>query len=132
MQFRTYPTFQCEIIGKDAKHGKVSHGGIDAALYATTRDKTDNRKQLEGMIKRDREGFMKKYYGFYRSAGKKPVGYEEFKEKLNGKDVAWLVSKYYVTSIFVMIKGREQQFLEYLYRVAKSQSKLSAVHLKVQ
>jgi hypothetical protein len=42
------------------------------------------------------------------------------------------VSKYYVTSIFVMVKGREQQFLEYLYRGAKSQSKLSSVHLKVQ
>lgn len=132
MQFRTYPTFQCEIIGKDAKHGKVSHGGIDAALYATTRDKTDNRKQLEGMIKRDREGFMKKYYGFYRSTTKKPVDYETFKENLKSKNVEWLVSKYYVTSIFVMIRGREQQFMEYLYRVAKSQSKLSAVHLKVQ
>jgi hypothetical protein len=44
----------------------------------------------------------------------------------------WLVSKYYVTSIFIMIKGREQQFMDYLFRVAKSQSPLSAVHLKVQ
>lgn len=132
MQFRTYPTFQCEIIGKDAKHGKVSHGGIDSALYAATRDKTDNRKQLEAMIKRDRDGFMKKFYGFYNGAVDKPVDYDKFVDNLKGKNVEWLVSKYYVTSIFVMIRGREQQFMEYLYRVAKSQSKLSAVHLKVQ
>jgi len=131
MQFRTYPTFQCEIIGKDAKHGKVSHGGIDSALYATTRDKTEDRRKLETMIKKDREGFLKKFYGFYSGAVDKPVDYDKFVENLKGKNVEWLVSKYYVTSIFVMIRGKEQQFMEYLYRVAKSQSKLSAVHLKV-
>lgn len=132
IQFRTYPTFQCEIIGKDAKHGKVSHGGIDSALYAVTRDKTENRQQLETLIKKDREGFIQKFYGFYTSAVTNPVDIETFTKNLSGKNVEWLVSKYYVTTIFVMVKGREQQFMEYLYRVAKSQSTLSAVHLKVQ
>lgn len=132
MQFRTFPTFQCEIIGKSAKHGKIGHGGIDAALYATIRDKTDNRKQLESSIKKDRESFLKKFYGFYDSAVSNPVNYETFVKELENKNVEWLVSKFYVTSIFVMIKGREQQFMEYLYRVAKSQSPMSAVHLKVQ
>lgn len=132
IQFRTFPTFQCEIIGQKAKHGKVSHGGIDAALYATTRDKTENRKQLESLIKSDRGGFLKKFYGFYNGAVDKPVDYDTFVKNLSGKNVEWLVSKYYVTSIFVMIKGREQGFMDHLYRVAKSQSKLSAVHLKVQ
>jgi len=131
MQFRTYPTFQCEIIGKDAKHGKVSHGGIDSALYAVTRDKTENRRELESMIKKDREKFLKKFYGFYDGAVPNPVDYKTFAKNLQGKNVEWLVSKYYVTSIFVMIRGREQKFMEYLYRVAKSESKLSAVHLKV-
>tara|TARA_R110000764_G_scaffold32536_5_gene73607 strand:- start:565 stop:1872 length:1308 start_codon:yes stop_codon:yes gene_type:complete len=132
IQFRTYPTFQCEIIGRDAKHGKLSHGPIDAALYATTRNMTDNRKKLETMIKSDRDGFLKKFYGFYDGAVDKPVDYDTFTKNLEDKTTEWLVSKYYVTSIFVMVKGREQQFLEYLYRGAKSQSKLSSVHLKVQ
>lgn len=131
IQFRTFPTFQCEIIGQKAKHGKVSHGGIDAALYAVTRDKTENRKQLESYIKKDRESFLNKFYGFYDGAVDRPVDRETFGKNLAGKNIEWLVSKYYVTSIFVMIKGREQQFMDYLYRVAKSQSPLSAVHLKV-
>jgi hypothetical protein len=132
MQFRTFPTFQCEIIGKAAKHGKVSHGGIDAALYATSMNKTDNRKQLESFIKKDRDAFLDKFYGFYDGAVNNPVDKETFKKNLQGVTTEWLVSKYYVTSIFIMIKGREQQFMDYLFRVAKSQSPLSAVHLKVQ
>ena len=132
MQFRTFPTFQCEIIGKAAKHGKVSHGGIDAALYATNRDKTDNRKDLESSIKKDRDAFLDKFYGFYDGAVDRPVDKETFKKNLEGVTTEWLVSKYYVTSILVMIKGREQQFMDYLFRIAKSQSPLSAVHLKVQ
>jgi hypothetical protein len=131
MQFRTYPTFQCEIIGNKAKHGKVSHGGIDAALYAVTRDKTENRKQLEAFIKKDRDAFLDKFYGFYDGAVDNPVDKETFKSNLENKKVDWLVSKYYITSIFVMIKGREQEFVSYLTRVAKSQSPMSAVHLKV-
>lgn len=132
MQFRTYPTFQTEIVGKKAKHGKVSHGGIDAALYATTGDRTENRKSLEAMIRKDRDSFLEKFYGFYDGAVSNPVDLETFKNNLEKKDANWLVSKYYVTSIFVMIKGREQQFMDYLYRVAKSESPMSAVHLKVQ
>lgn len=132
IQFRTFPTFQCEIIGKDAKHGKLSHGPIDSALYATTRSMTDNRRNLESMIKKNREEFLKKFYGFYNSAVDRPVDYDTFSKNLEDKTTEWLVSKYYVTSIFVMVRGREQQFLEYLYRGAKSQSKLSSVHLKVQ
>lgn len=132
MQFRTFPTFQCEIIGKSAKHGKVSHGPIDSALYATNRNKTDNRKQLESFIKKDLKGFLDKFYGFYTSAVPNPVDREKFGENLKGKTTEWLVSKYYVTTIFTMVKGREQEFMDYLYRLAKSQSKLSSVHLKVQ
>jgi hypothetical protein len=132
MQFRTFPTFQCEIIGKAAKHGKVSHGPIDSALYATNRNKTENRRQLESSIKSDREGFLDKFYGFYTSAVLNPVDREKFGENLKGKTIEWLVSKYYVTTIFTMVKGREQMFMDYLYRLAKSQSKLSSVHLKVQ
>jgi hypothetical protein len=131
IQFRTFPTFQCEVIGKKAKHGKVSHGGIDSALYATTRNKTEARKTLEAEIKKDREGFLDKFYGFYSGEVTNPVDRQEFSKKLASKNVEWLVSKYYVTTIFTMIKGREQDFMSSLYRVAKSESADSAVHLKV-
>lgn len=132
IQFRTFPTFQCEIIGKAAKHGKVSHGGIDSALYAVSRNTSENRKGLEREIKNDRDSFLKKFYGFYKGAVASPVDLKTFKENLKDKNVEWLTSKYYVTTIFTMIRGKEQEFMNFLYRIAKSQSPMSAVHLKVQ
>ena len=133
IQFRTFPTFQCEIgEGSKAKHGKVSHGGIDKALQATTGTKTENRKILENQIRKNRESFLDKFYQYYKSAENNPVSREEFGNNLSSKNVDWLVSKYYVTMIFTTIRGKEPLFMELLYRVAKSQSKLSAVHLKVQ
>ena len=50
---------------------------------------------------------------------------------LQKKDFEWHVSKYMVLELFTAIKGREQQVLDYLVRIAKSQTKNSAVHLKV-
>jgi len=101
-------------------------------LYATTTSRLENRKQLEASIKKDREGFLDKFYNFYTGTTNKPVSREDFGKELSSKNIEWLVSKYYVTTLFTMVKGREQEFMTYLYRVAKSQSKLSAVHLKVQ
>ena len=101
------------------------------ALYATTMNRTENRKTLEGEIRKDKEAFLDKFYQFYTGAVDSPVDRQEFSKKLANKDVAWLVSKYYVTTIFTMIKGKEQDFMTYLYRVAKSESADSAVHLKV-
>jgi len=131
IQFRTFPTFQCEIIGKKAKHGKVSQGGIDAALYATTRNRLEVRKTIEAEIRSDREAFLDKFYGFYTGAIDNPVDRQTFGTKLKNKDSNWLVSKYYVTTMFTMVKGKEQQLMTMLYRVAKSESADSAVHLKV-
>ena len=51
---------------------------------------------------------------------------------LKGKSVDWLMSKYMVTELFTSIKGKEQQVFVDLFRNAKSQSKNSAAHLKIQ
>ena len=130
IQFRTFPTFQAEIGGKKAKHGKVSQGNIDNILFDLTGKKLLNRKTLESEIKKDKDSFLNRFFPMYASAVDKAVKKEDFVKELSGKNVEWLVSKYYVVSIFTMIKGREQKFMEGLYRYAKSQSKLSAVHLK--
>lgn len=130
IQFRTFPTFQAEIGGKKAKHGKVSQGNIDNILFELTGKKLHDRKLLETEIKGSRDIFLNRFFSMYASAVDRPVKKENFVDELSGKSVEWLVSKYYVVSIFTMIKGREQKFMEGLYRYAKSQSKLSAVHLK--
>jgi len=130
IQFRTFPTFQAEIGGKKAKHGKVSQGNIDNVLFELTGKKLHDRKLLETEIKGSRDVFLNRFFSMYASGVDRPVNKENFIDELSGKSVEWLVSKYYVVSIFTMVKGREQKFMEGLYRYAKSQSKLSAVHLK--
>ena len=56
---------------------------------------------------------------------------EELIANLEKKGFEWSVSKYMVLELFTSIKGREQQVLDYIVRIAKSQTKNSAVHLKV-
>ena len=51
---------------------------------------------------------------------------------LKGKSVDWLMSKYMVTELFTSIKGKEKEVFVNLFRIAKSQTKNSAVHLKIQ
>ena len=130
MQFRTFPTFQCEIIGKKAKHGKVSYGGIsDAMKDAVGRPLTD-KKTLETLYKKDPDLFLKQYYQMY-SKIQGALTEDKFREALKGKSVDWLMSKYMVTELFTAIEGKEQDVLTYLFRIAKSQTKASAPHLKV-
>jgi hypothetical protein len=100
-------------------------------LYATTRNRLEVRKTIEAEIRSDREAFLDKFYGFYTGAIDNPVDRQTFGTKLKNKDSNWLVSKYYVTTMFTMVKGKEQQLMTMLYRVAKSESADSAVHLKV-
>lgn len=131
VQFRTFPTFQAEVIGKKAKHGKLSHGGIESILKDVTGGSLDPRKQLESEIRSKTSVFLDRFHAMYSSAVSDPVDRQEFEKKLQGKDTNWLVSKYYVTSIFSQIKGREQEFLSRIYQIAKSQTKESSIHLKV-
>ena len=56
---------------------------------------------------------------------------DKFREARKGKSVDWLMSKYMVTELFTAIEGKEQDVLTYLFRIAKSQTKASAPHLKV-
>ena len=131
MQFRTFPTFQCEIIGKKAKHGKVSYGGIsDAMQDAVGRPLTD-KKTLETLYKKDPDSFLKQYYQMYSKISG-AVDEDAFRKALSGKSVDWLMSKYMVTELFTAIEGKEQDVLTYLFRIAKSQTKASAPHLKIQ
>lgn len=131
IQFRTFPTFQCEIIGKKAKHGKVSYGGISDAMNDAVGRELTSKKTLEALHKKDPKTFFKQYYQKY-SKTYKPVSEKEFMSNLKGKSVDWLMSKYMVTELFTSIKGKEQQVFVDLFRNAKSQSKNSAAHLKIQ
>tara|TARA_B110000977_G_scaffold129014_1_gene164591 strand:+ start:2093 stop:3379 length:1287 start_codon:yes stop_codon:yes gene_type:complete len=130
IQFRTFPTFQCEIIGKKAKHGKVSYGGISDAMKDAVGRPLTQKKVIEQMLKNKPDMFYDNFWKNYSMTSEKDSK-ETLMANLQKKDFEWHVSKYMVLELFTAIKGREQQVLDYLVRIAKSQTKNSAVHLKV-
>ena len=136
MQFRTFPAFQAEIIGKQAKHGKLSgdsgaNSPIGKVLTGAGAEPIPPRKEITNMIKRENDKFFELFYGEYLAAGEdSKVTLEEFKKKLGKKDSNWLESKYLVTFMFNRLSGKEQKFLSLAYRYAKSESEDSCVHLK--
>ena len=137
IQFRTFPTFQAEIIGKAAKHGKVSGGqGASSPMGKVMKlagaKPLEDQKQLVQMFRKNKDGFMKKWYDEYNKSPNAKLTLDKFKELAKNKDDNWAVSKYLVTSIFNSLKGKEQKFLTLMFRFASSQSANSAVHLKVK
>jgi len=136
MQFRTFPSFQAEIIGRQAKHGKLSgdsgaNSPIGKVLTAAGADTIPARSDVTNMIKRENDKFFELFYNEYLAAGEDSrVALEDFKKKLGKKDSGWLESKYLVTFMFNRLSGKEQKFLALAYRYAKSESEDSCVHLK--
>ena len=136
VQFRTYPTFQCEIIGKSAKHGKVSGGSGSSSIMGIIMYKVgvtplETQRPLVSLYRNNREQFMNQWYTLYSASGEKDMTFNEFKFAAREKDDNWCVSKYLVTQVFNNISGREQKFLSELIRYAKSESPNSSVHLKI-
>ena len=135
IQFRTFPAFQGEIIGKSAKHGKISgdggpRGPIGIVMKQVGADPIPARKEITAMIRRERDKFFAMFYNEYvRSGGK--VGKEEFIKNYDKKDTGYLESKYLGTLMLNNLKGREQKFLTLAFAYAKSAVKgKSCVHLK--
>ena len=137
IQFRTFPAFQGEIIGKTAKHGKISGdagpaGPIGIVMKKSGATSIPPRREITTLIKRDRDEFFQMFFDEYLRAGETSVDtIEKFTKKFKGKDSGYLESKYLVTLMFNELKGREQKFLSLAYRYAKSISANSSVHLKV-
>ena len=136
IQFRTFPAFQGEIIGKVAKHGKISGDGgptgpIGIVMKKVGAKPIPPRKDVTRMIKSNYNNFMKLFYNEYLRAGQKNIPLKQFEQNFKGKDSGYIESKYLVTLMFNEIKGREQKFLSLAFRYAKSISANSSVHLKV-
>ena len=136
MQFRTFPAFQGEIIGKNAKHGKLSGDGgpkgpIGIVMAQSGAEPIPARKEVTSMIRKDRERFFDKFYEEYLYSGGK-VKKEEFIANYEKKDIGYIESKYLGTLMLNNLKGREQKFLSLAFAYAKSSVKgKSCVHLKV-
>ncbi len=138
IQFRTFPTFQGEIgSGNKAKHGKVSGGAGSKSLMGQMMVQAgatpiEDQKALVRMFRSQKDQFMQKWYDAYTKSPNPPMTFDEFIKEVGNKDDNWCVSKYLVTTLFNNIKGKEQAFLNLMFRYASSASPDSAVHLKVK
>jgi len=136
VQFRTFPTFQCEIIGKTAKHGKVSGGDGPKSMMGMMMTQVGAtalpvQKDIIDMYRNRYDEFVNAFFGEYQKAGQKD-DFDTFKINLKTKDDNWSVSKYLATLVFNNVKGKESAFINAMLRYAKSESAESAVHLKVK
>ena len=134
-QFRAFSTFQGEIKGKKANHGKISGGGgpdgpLGRIMKQVGAAPLPEQKKISSMIRKERDRFFELFYNEYvRSGGK--VKKEEFIKNYDKKNTVGIVSKYLGTLMLNNLKGREQKFLTLAFPYAKSSVKgKSCVHLK--
>lgn len=133
IQFRGFPTWQGEIKGKTANHGKVSGGPVKNIVEKFVNEKLDTQQVIEGYIKTKNKNFYKKFYEYYSKLVTKGVKFDEFFQIVSKKDLNWQSSKYLGTQlVYVMKTSRNRQIiLSSIINYAKSQSDFSAPHLKV-
>ena len=137
IQFRTFPTFQCEIIGVVAKHGKISGGDGPKSVMGKIMKRVgaephEAQREVAATHKKNPKVFFDRWHKKYLEAGFKSVARKGFEKLASGRDANWCVSKYLVTTVMNNIRGKEQEFLTEILKYAKSQSSDSAVHLKVK
>jgi hypothetical protein len=162
IQFRGSPTWQGEIIGKTAKHGKISGGPVNNILMKHTRGSVDSqgnvdtqvrvlRRQFDDLSKVEngskkeqdlqksimKNQFLKNFHKLYQSVtGDRKTSLEAFVGEIQGKEHNWITSKYLGAQLIdIMNKSSPQQqqmVMSAIMNYAKSQSESSAPFLKVQ
>lgn len=135
IQFRGFPlTWQGEIKGKTANHGKLSGGPVKSIVDRYSTEKLDSQSTVEAGIKGKNKSFYKKFYGYYKSVeGKGAVSEAEFTKIVQAKPLDWQVSKYLGTQlIHILNKSKNRQMIvSGMINYAKSQSDYSAPYVKV-
>ena len=133
IQFRGFPTWQGEIKGKTANHGKVSGGPLKVIVDRNSSTKLDTQLIVESQIKRKDKNFYKKFYDYFKGLGEK-MKYEDFVKNVSSQDLNWQSSKYLGTQlIYILESGKKKQLiLSSIINYAKSQSEFSAPHIKVE
>jgi len=145
IQFRTFTfapsSWQGEISGKYAKHGKVSYGVIYKFIESTaSRRRLTNATLLKNNFAKGDEKTLKKFYEYYKKFDKKDMPklkFEEFIQKYNEKGeekVSWAYSKYLGCEVIDIIEDEkiEDKFVSKAVQYATSTSDLSGPFVKME
>ena len=137
IQFRTFPSFQCEVIGRFSKHGKITGSDGPKSVMGKIMEQAgaeplDTQRSVMNRFREQKKALLDTWFSIYCLTDEETLSYDEFISNINEKDKNWCVSKFLVTQTFKNIRGFEQRFLSGLLRYAKSESEKSSVHLKVK
>lgn len=138
IQFRTFGglTFQGEIKGKNANHGKVSYGPVQTLLKQLKLPPLYQKQFLLNAIDSHDKNVLHDFYSQYTrySVDGHKFSYDEFVEELYTKDKDWIYSKMIGCQLIDIISKHriENEFITACIQYASSSSELSAPFLKIQ
>jgi hypothetical protein len=137
IQFRTFPeTFQGEIKGKNANHGKVSYGPIQTILRLLNLPSLDCIKELRERITKEDLAMFEEFYFMYRThcTDDTLLDLDSFVLKCKEKGAAWIFSKFLSLQLVnIIVKfGRGNEFVTACIRYASSSSEQSAPFVKLE
>jgi len=129
IQFRTFEnmsSFQGEIIGTEAKHGKISLGLINQLLTKSGLPQTENPNEVKNLIKTPNPKFkvlfekhiQGDFKNFYKEAG-------------DDKKYSKFLALNLIDIVSSAPKKQRNAFISSLVNYAKSQSDISSVFIKV-
>lgn len=137
IQFRTFSAFsyQGEIKGKNANHGKISYGPINSILKSLKMPQLTDNKKVKSLLNENDETLLKHFYSLYSqyASDSIKVSLAEFREILITKELDWKYAKYISCQLIDIIKSNhiENTFISACVQYASSSSDLSAPFIKV-
>jgi hypothetical protein len=137
IQFRTFPeTFQGEIKGRNANHGKISYGPLQTILRSLSLPPLSDQKQLRKRIAMNDSAMLDEFYFTYRTNVKNEtiVSIDTFTETCLAKGPAWMFSKFLSLQLVnnIVKFGNGNEFITACIRYASSSSELSAPFVKLE
>ena len=146
IQFRTFPSFQGEIKGKNAAQGKIGYGSIAALVRLKLGVTAPDINATKNAIKRKDDNFLTEFYQLYvkYSNDQKKVKKAEFVGKLYELGDEWILSKYMgsklidialtatVPSKYRTKKSAADIFISSIVEYASSTSDLSGPYAKIE
>ena len=134
IQFRTFGDmtgFQGEILGTEAKHGKVSLGLVNNFLNKVGLPETESPDQVRQLVKNPTPEFESQFKNLYE----KHTQEGNFEEFYNGAGNDKKYSKFLALNLIDIVSSspdkQRNNFISLLINYAKSQSDISSVFIKV-
>lgn len=146
IQFRTFPSFQGEIKGKNAAQGKIGYGSIAALIRLKLGVTAPDISTTRASIKRKDPKFFESFFDLYikYSNDSKKVDKNEFVAMVSKLGDEWMLSKYMgsklielATTTLVPSKYRTDKsaadiFISSIIEYASSTSDLSGPYAKIE